>query len=108
MAGNAGAVVDLRTGHRRRDGLWIRGGLDDGRCRFVLLAGHVNPANGANTVGDGGLVFGRITRVNTLRDFRHLHGEHEYSQCDRGEHADDERIHIKKFLVPTQGTAPEI
>jgi hypothetical protein len=38
----------------------------------------------------------------------HLHGQHEDRERDRGEHADNEGIHVKKFLVPTQLTAPEL
>ena len=107
MAGQACAVVNLRAGHCGRDRLRFSRGLNGRQRRLEFIVGAVDLTDRTNSLGDGVLVFSGIARVDTLREIRHLHGQHKNRQRDRGEYADNEGIRIKKFLIPTQLTAPE-
>ena len=51
MADITSSVVDLRAGHRGCDGLGIRSRLDCRSSSFLLFAGHVDLAEGPDTVG---------------------------------------------------------
>ena len=73
----------------------------------MLLAGAINLPDRANPIGNGCLVFGGIARVNALCEIGHLHGQNKDGDRDSGKNTDNEGIHIKKLLVPTQLTAPE-
>ena len=108
MTGEAGRVIDLRTRHGGRDGLRLGDCFGNGCAGLLLFAGQINVADGTNALGHGGLVFGRFTLVNVLRPLRHLHREHEDRDREHYENANDEGVHIKEFLVPTQGIAPDL
>ena len=107
MAGDTRRVVDLWAGHRRCDGLGLGRGLDNRCVRLVLLSREINVADRTNALRNRSLVFSGLAREHFLRPLGHLEGKHENADRHNDEHADDEGIHVKKFLVPTQGNAPE-
>ena len=108
VTGEAGRVVYLRARQGRGNGLWFCSGFDN-RCGCVsFVAGQVDLANRRNSRSDSGLILGGVARVNTLCQIGHLHGQHEDRQSDRGQDTDYEGVHVKKFLIPTQLTAPEL
>jgi hypothetical protein len=98
----------IRSLHRGSDGLGFGQCLNDRRGRLLLLSWKVYLADGPDTFCNGLLVLCRFSREYGLRPFGHLDGEHENPDRNDGKHADDEGIHVKEFLVPTQGNAPEI
>jgi hypothetical protein len=108
VTGKAGRVVHLRAGHRRGDGLWFCRCLDDGCVSLLLLARQIDLANRRDPLQDSRLIFGRLARVYLLRGFRHLRCQDVDADSGHNEDADNEGIHVKKFLVPTQLTAPEL
>ena len=88
-------------------------GLGRWRCRnrrrrgSCLLAGQVHLAEWPDAILYRRLVLRRVGGVDALGEIGQLHGSDEYEECDDGEYADHQRVHIEKLLVPFQGGAPE-
>jgi hypothetical protein len=74
----------------------------------MLFAGQVNLTNRADALGNRSLELGRVPVVNTLSKIGHLHGNHEERDQDYGTHAENNGIHVKKLLVATHGTTPNV
>ena len=90
VTGQAGVVIDLRSGQRRGDRLGFRQRCCSWRRGRLFFARHVHFAERPYARGNGCLVLGTLAFENLLRAIGDFHREDENAQCDDGEYADNQ------------------